>query len=171
MIKNIIYFSLSFFILSSCNLSSSNSVSNVKNENTSQHKTYSSYNEYIIPLMKMYNMNDAIYAVYFYSEYCPACASLKDDLFNFIDEKNKSVENMYLVDIGTTKEEEFKKLKSTNGMNDEEILSNTIGASKIEETYFRSSPCIYIISKIDNKNIVKNYYFNYSDVESFLKNI
>ena len=51
-----------------------------------------------------------------------------------------------------------------------EIINNTIGATKIEETYFRTSPCIYIIENNNNKNMIKDYYLNFNKVEDFLNN-
>ena len=149
--KNIFFlFIISFFILS---------CSNTKNSNYSSKK---SNNEGISSsIIKTKNYKD-------YSEYCPACASLKELLFKFLDSENKCIDNLYLVDIGTTNEEDFNKLQSSNGLFEEEIRGNNIGATSIETTYFRTSPCIYFISKTDSINSIFEHYINYQDVYDFL---
>lgn len=172
--KNIFFlFIISFFILSCSNTKNSNySSKKSNNEGISSSiiktKNYKDYSEYIINLNDMYNQKDNIYGVYFYSEYCPACASLKELLFKFLDSENKCIDNLYLVDIGTTNEEDFNKLQSSNGLFEEEIRGNNIGATSIETTYFRTSPCIYFISKTDSINSIFEHYINYQDVYDFL---
>lgn len=188
--KNIIFLLLNFFLLFSCknienttnmsNISSTQSIS-IHNKPYSDYisstqsisiynKSYSDYKSCIIPLNDMFEQEDNLYGVYFYSEYCPACASLKENLFKYLDISNKCIDNLYLVDIGNTSLEDFSKLKSGNGLYDEEIISNTINATCIEETYFRTSPCLYIIEKINNVNTIKDFYLNYQDVYNFLIN-
>lgn len=172
--KNIIFLFLNFFILTACNsLNNSNFSSNSKENNLSQtseesSKSYQNYQKYIIELNDMFKQNDEFYAVYFYSEYCPACASLKELLFSFLDNQNKCVDNLYLVDIGNTSEEDFNKLKNTNGLYEEDIINNNLGVSNIENLYFRTSPCIYFIKKINNNNEIIDHYLLYQDVFDFL---
>ena len=146
-----------------------NQVSSITSSLPNSYKNYTSYENFTIKLNDMFNQNDVTYGVYFYSEYCPACASLKELLFNYMDNNNKCI-NLYLVDIGTTSEEDFSKLKNTNGLYEEEIINNNIGATTVEEVYFRTSPCIYFINNNNGKNSIFNHYVNYSDVYNFLFN-
>lgn len=174
--KNIFFLLVNFFILTSCNnvnnissieSSSSTSIEN-EDENTT-FKSYYDYKNYVINLNDMFNQNEEEYAVYFYSEYCPACYSLKDMLFNFLDNKNKCI-SLYLVDIGNTSIEDFDKLNNTNGLYEEEIFNYNMGVTNVDELYFRTSPCIYFIKNIDDTNQIVNHYMKYQEVYDFLEN-
>lgn len=174
--KNIFFLTINFFIILGCsNLNNSQtSLSKELNISSSYEKSnfknYKNFKDFIIDINQMFNQKESNYGVYFYSEYCPACASLKELLFNFLESENKCIDNLYLVDIGATKEEDFNKLKPTSGLFEEEIINKNIGVSSIENLYFRTSPCIYFINNIDNKNIVVDHYINYQDVYDFLLN-
>ena len=163
--KNKIFFLLTILLINfGCyqNLDSNLSFNSFENN-------YNNYEDITINLNEMYNMKESKYGVYFFSEYCPACSYLKDLLFDYLDDPNKDIK-LYLINIGITNENDFNKLLNTNGLSEEEIINNTIGATKIEETYFRTSPCIYIIENNNNKNMIKDYYLNFNKVEDFLKN-
>ena len=171
--KKIVYFFTLALILTSC--SNTNSVSNVSissSMNTSyisSTKNYDSYSNYYIDLNKMFEQNDNKYGVYFFSRYCPACNNLKDYLFNYLDNKNKSIDNLYLVNLDV-EQNGFDELKDSNGLSEEDIINNTIGASKINEVYFRSAPCVYIIKKIDGINKISIFLLTYPSIENFLVN-
>ena len=74
------------FLLTSCNNNSSSSLSILINESS---KDYKDYSEYYIELNEMYNIDNEEYVIYFYSNTCPACYDMKDNLFNYLDYSNK----------------------------------------------------------------------------------
>lgn len=126
-----------------------------------------SYQEQIIELKQMYTMADHRYVVYFYSDYCPACASLKDVLLSFLENKNRYPAGFYMVNLARTSEEDFLLLQSGNAMFDEEIMAKTLYATSLQETYFKSTPCLYFIEKIEMINTLTDVFLNYSEIYQF----
>ena len=161
-LKKVILTLLIILFNTSCvnNISSSSTLIN-----SSSIIDYNSYNQYSIELNSMYDINDDYYCVYFYSNTCPACYSLKEYLFSYFDNENKVI-NLYMVNLFYTNDEDFNKLLIDNSLTDEEIINNSIGAKSIEETYFKHTPSLYFI----NDSSLVDIYLNYSDVYNFFVN-
>ena len=63
-------------------------------------------------------------------------------------------------------------MKSGNAMFDEDIINLSINATKLEDTYFKTAPCIYVFNKIDNVNVLTNLLLNYQQVyDVFVLNV
>ncbi len=157
---------LSFLVSCNNNISSSSS-SNYYKSTLNIIDEYSKYQNLKININDIFNQNESLYGVYIYSKACPACYSIKESLFKYL-EKNNASNKLYLIDLFEQNENDINKMKDTNGINEEEIINKTINATKIEELYFRSAPCIYIIEKDNNVNKVKDFLLTYPMVESFL---
>ena len=150
--KKILIFFITLFSLASCNKIEESSIDEINFEN------------YIIELSEMYNIDENEYAVYFSSAYCPACNSLVEHLKDFLLLENRCFENFYIVDLTNTNQDDFNKMKSGNAMFDEDIISSSLYATSLQETYFKTAPCIYVFNKIENVNKLTDLLLNYQDV-------
>lgn len=151
--KKILIFLIIIFNLVSCD-TNENKISNQE----------INYDDYLIELNEIYNIEKDQYAVYFSSAYCPACNSLVEHLNNFLLLENKCFDNFYIVDITNTNQDDFNKMKSGNAMFDEDIISSSLNATSLQETYFKTAPCIYVFNKIENVNKLTDLLLNYQDV-------
>lgn len=151
------------FLLTSCNNNSSSSLSILINESS---KDYKDYSEYYIELNEMYNIDNEEYVIYFYSNTCPACYDMKDNLFNYLDYSNKILD-IYIINLFEADEEYFNKFLEDTSLSNEEKKEKSIGATSLEETYFIHTPSLYFISKVNNINSLNDIYYNYYDVQSF----
>ena len=158
-------------LLNGCNTSYNSSLISNNNSNItiSNSKNYSNYSEYHINLDNIYDMNNNEYVVYFYSYTCPACYSLKDKLFNYLNLNNKPYE-IYLVNIFETDDDTFNKMLMDDSISKEEAISLSIGATNLENTYFIHTPSLYFINKINKINTLTNIYINYQDIENMFIN-
>ena len=73
-----------------------------------------------------------------------------------------------MLNIDKANEEEFNKMPWANRMSDEQILINTLNATSIEDTFFKSAPSIYIIEKINDTNTLTNLLLSYDNIYNFL---
>lgn len=125
---------------------------------------------YIIDLDDMYNKNDENYAVFFSSSFCPACNSLNESLINFLNNENRCIENFYIVDLTYIDESKINKMPSGNAMFDEDIISSSLNATTLEQTYFKSAPSLYFISNINEQNTLTNLILNYQSIKDIFEN-
>lgn len=157
---------LVFFSATICSCSNSN-ISESLNK-SSQDKVDLSV--YYIDLDDMYNMDKENYAIYFSSSFCPACNSLNESLISFLNNPERCIENFYIVDLTYIEEEKINQMPSGNAMFDEDIINNSLNATSLEQTYFKSAPSLYFVSEIDNQKKLTNLILNYLMIKNIFDN-
>ena len=92
-------------------------------------KDYSSY-EHIETYDEVLNYSEGNYVVYFYSETCPACAEIKEDILKIMNEVNKDEDVFYLANTSQIivedledDDDEFTKEDLEAAINVDEILT------------------------------------------------
>ena len=163
--KQILKFFL-FFSAIVCSCSNSNISESI--EQSSPNKI--DLSSYYIDLDDMYNIDKENYAIYFSSSFCPACNSLNESLINFINNPERCIKNFYIVDLTYIEEEKINQMPSGNAMFDEDIINNSLYATSLEQTYFKSAPSLYFVSEIDEQRKLTNLILNYQLIKNVFDN-
>ncbi len=140
---------LSLFLLPICLLTSCNNSSGVERN----YEDYSKYN--LTSLDNFYTMESNEYYVYLYSDVCPHCKSIKNDVLYFFDYKETNNEpniNMYIYNMKSSSTEDGainrSKFKNKGDSYNEETLINEMYTNKpttTKETYFFGIPVLFKI--------------------------
>lgn len=132
------------------------------NENdVEETRTYDDYLKHYISLDDFYHDNER-YGVYLFGKYCGYCTNIRTSVFNYADslyEGDKhNLENFYFfefqssnTDEGKEQRKKFKTKPDDYASYDDEKRTELINSmlkakpTKLSETYFLSTPSIYII--------------------------
>lgn len=127
-------------------------------------KTYESYNEYkILNPDEFLNKSNNDYLIYVYSEYCPPCRDLKNEVFNLLDTKPN---NFYIYDVTNISDSDLYKFKLFDETKTkEEMKLEMINKSNIKDIYLVQTPSIY---SINNKGLLTDVEFNYTNIQNII---
>lgn len=125
-------------------------------------KNYSEYSDfYLSSLDDFYSMEEDKYFIYLYSNSCSFCDDIKGNLFDHLEEnKNNLGIKGYIFNIFSNsnaqgKENRAKFKEKESDYNQDELVKEMSNAkpSSISETYFFSTPSIYLIENHMFSNI------------------
>ena len=130
-------------------------------DNVEETREYDNYLGNYISLDDFYH-NDERYGVYLFGKYCSYCNNIKTSIFNYADSINSgekhNIDNFYFFEFqsynsveGQEQRSKFKtKPDDYSTYSDDEknqLIRNMLNAkpTKLSETYFLSTPSIYVI--------------------------
>ena len=126
-------------------------------------RSYSTYESYKIKAEEFLKKYDGIYTIYVYSEMCPPCIDLKEDLFNKLD---KSPKDFYIYDVTYFSDTDKGKFKLRDDSKTyEEMKEEMLNKNNIKDIYILETPSLYIISETGQ---LKDVIFDFSTIKNIL---
>lgn len=126
----------------------------------------------LIDLEGFFNGKENRYGVYYFSENCPNCVNTKPYINKYLDkiaakpQQNFYLENIYFVDALVTPIHRYQ-----GGLNKETYKTVTIGVDNINTLTTMGYPELFIVEKVNNKNVVVDVKVGEKETTDFIKSI